>query len=251
MIPKVIHYCWFGGKPLPVQVKRCLSTWRKVLPDYRIVRWSEDNFDIHCNRYVEEAYNAGKWAFVADYARLWVLYRYGGIYMDTDVEVLKSFDPFLTDPGFGCFENPDQISTAVIGACKGNEFIRAQMEYYHTHPFLVGGRPDTTTNVKIITAYCVENGLHRDNTKQRIGDFVIYPSEYFSPKDYRSLELHLTPESCAIHHFDTSWGGPWIKAKLLLKKILGHRLSGKVSAVRNRMLQMIQERNDAQRTPRE
>ena len=235
MIPKVIHYCWFGGKPLPPQVRRCLSTWRKVCPDYKIVRWSEENFDIHCNRYVEEAYQAGKWAFVADYARLWALYQYGGIYMDTDVEVLKSFDPFLDNPGFGCFENPDQLSTAVIGACKGNNFIHAQMEYYQTHPFLVNGRPDTTTNVKIITAYCIKNGLQRNNTKQRIGDFVIYPSEYFSPKDYRSLELRLTPDTYAIHHFDTSWGGPWIKTKLLVKKVLGHRLSGKVAAIKNSM----------------
>jgi hypothetical protein len=243
MIPKVIHYCWFGGKPLPDNVRRCLTTWRKVCPDYKIVRWSEKNFDIHCNRYVEEAYQAGKWAFVADYARLWALYQYGGIYLDTDVEVLKSFDPFLEEPGFGCFENPDQLSTAVIGACKGNAFIKAQMDYYQTHSFLVKGRPDTTTNVKIITAYCLEKGLRRDNTRQQIDDFVIYPSEYFSPKDYRTLELKLTPNTCAIHHYDTSWGGPWIKAKLLIKKILGHRLSGLVSRVRSNAGQRIRKRN--------
>lgn len=234
MIPKVIHYCWFGGNALPVSAKRCITTWRKVCPDYKIVRWSEKNFDVHCNQYVEEAYKAGKWAFVADYARLWALYRYGGIYMDTDVELLKSLDPFLEDPGFCSFENPDQISTAVMGACKGNAFIRAQMEHYHTHPFMVKGRPDTTTNVKIITAYCISQGLRRDNSLQRIGDFVFYPSEYFSPKDFRTLELKLTPNSCAIHHFDTSWGGPWIKTKLLIKKLLGHRLSGQVSALRTK-----------------
>lgn len=234
MIPKIIHYCWFGGKELPAGAKRCIATWRKLCPDYKIVRWSEKNFDVHCNRYVEEAYQAGKWAFVADYARLYVLFRYGGIYMDTDVELLKPFDPFLEDPGFCSFENPDQISTAVMGACKGNAFIEAQMEYYHTHPFLVGGRPDTTTNVKIITAYCIEHGLRRDNSLQRWEDFVFYPSEYFSPKDFRTLELKLTPASCAIHHFDTSWGGPWIKIKLLIKKLLGHRMAGYVASIRRK-----------------
>ena len=243
MIPKVIHYCWFGRKPLPESARKCISSWRRYLPDYEIREWNEDNFDVNSIPYTSQAYQAGKWAFVADYARLWALYQYGGIYLDTDVEVLKSFDPFLEEPGFGCFENPDQLSTAVIGACKGNAFIKAQMDYYQTHSFLVKGRPDTTTNVKIITAYCLEKGLRRDNTRQQIDDFVIYPSEYFSPKDYRTLELKLTPNTCAIHHYDTSWGGPWIKAKLLIKKILGHRLSGLVSRVRSNAGQRIRKRN--------
>ena len=131
-IPKIIHYCWFGGNPLPELAIKCIESWKKYLPDYEIIKWDESNYDVTKCKYIEEAYKNKKWAFVTDYARLDIIYNYGGLYFDTDVEVIKSFDDLLNNQLFMGFESKDYVATGLcIGAIKNNEFIRKNMEEYH------------------------------------------------------------------------------------------------------------------------
>ena len=124
-IPKVIHYCWFGKGKMPVLADKCIKSWKKYCPDYEIIEWNEENFDINCCDYVREAYENRKFAFVTDYVRLYAMYTYGGIYMDTDVELLKPLDSFLQDAAFIGFENKESIATAIIGCNKENKFFKA------------------------------------------------------------------------------------------------------------------------------
>ena len=140
MIPKVIHYCWFGGKPLPKLAKKCLASWKKFCPDYEIIRWDESNFDVNGCDYSREAYEAKKWAFVSDYARLKVIVDNGGIYMDTDVEVVKPLDEFLSHEAFSGFENPRSITTGIMACEKGfAPFAEMLNEYYTQHFLLMWG----------------------------------------------------------------------------------------------------------------
>ena len=205
-IPKIIHYCWFGGKPLPKDVQRNIETWKENCPDYQIMRWDESSFDLDSNAYTKEAYEAKKWAFITDYVRLFALYTYGGIYMDTDVEVLKPLDLFLQEPGFSGFERKNAVPTGIMGAKKGNAFIELLLtDYVDRHFKKSDGQLDLTTNVKLITQKAVQCGLKLNNKKQMVKDFVFYPTDYFCPKDYRTLELNITPNTYTIHHFNGSW----------------------------------------------
>lgn len=206
MIPKIIHYCWFGRNPLPDSAKYYIQTWRKYCPDYQIKEWNEDNFDLNTNQYVKEAYEAKKWAFITDYVRLYVLFNEGGVYMDTDVEVLKNLDAFLLEPGFSGFERDDAVPTGIMASEAGNPFIGELLsEYDEIHFLKPDGSMDLTTNVVRITNAAVRHGLKLDNSKQTVDDFTFYPKDYFCPKSSRTLELKLTPNSATIHHFDGSW----------------------------------------------
>lgn len=164
MIPKIIHYCWFGGNVKPRCVVKCIDTWKRLLPEYEIKEWNESNFDLkNANQYVHEAYENKMWAFVTDYARLKVLYEYGGVYFDTDVEVFKNFDELLSNKCFLGFESNDYICTATIGCEAHNAFIRRFMESYEMRKFInLDGTFDTeTTNVVAITKLLIENGLNQ------------------------------------------------------------------------------------------
>ena len=207
MIPKKIHYCWFGGKEKPEEVMRMIASWRKHCPDFEIKEWNEANFDIHLNRYTEQAYEQKKWAFVSDVARLWALVHEGGIYMDTDVEVVRPLDGLLEHKAFIGFEGTRWIGTNLIGCEAGNTFLRFFLEDYNERKFLdEKGDMDQTTNVeeitrRFITAYDIEpNGI-----LQQAGDFTIYPSDYFSPYDYIDGSVHTTPNTYSIHWFAQSW----------------------------------------------
>ena len=148
MIPKIIHCCWFGGTRLPKAVQKYLRIWRKRLPNYEIKIWTEQEFDItQSNAYVKQAYECKKFAFVSDYVRLYALYKYGGIYLDTDVEVLKSFDSFLHHSAFMCFEDYDKLSTAIIATEPNADWVWNLLQGYEERVFLVDGRMDLTTNV--------------------------------------------------------------------------------------------------------
>lgn len=152
MIPKTIHYCWFGRGQKSPSVMRCIDSWKKYCPDYEIKEWNEDNFDINCCQFVKEAYATKKWAFVSDYARLYVLKGHGGIYMDTDVEVIKPLDVFLSHSAFACFEDDVNIASALIGAETENPWISYLLTYYANKRFIrLHGKCDTTANVIIIT----------------------------------------------------------------------------------------------------
>lgn len=206
MIPKTIHYCWFGGKPLPSMAKKCIASWKKYCPDYKIKRWDESNIDLSCCAYVKEAYESKKWAFITDYVRLWVMYNYGGIYMDTDVEVLKNLDPFLSNEAFSGFESIDRIPTGIMASEKGSHIIKLLLDRYNDRHFILSdGNLDLTTNVEEITNVMIPKGLALNGKKQTVDGFTFYPKDYFCPKDYRTKKLELTENTYTIHHFDGSW----------------------------------------------
>ena len=205
-IPKVIHYCWFGRGKLPKLAKKCIKSWKKYLPDYEIKEWNEDNFDINSNQYVREAYEAKKYAFVSDYVRLYALYNYGGIYMDTDVEVIKSLDEFLIHEAFSGFESPKDIPTGIMGCIKGHRLFKEFLGYYNDRSFInEDGSFDQTTNVAIMTKICEKYGLIKNNQLQTINGFTIYPKTYFCPLNYNNKENDFTDNTYTIHHFSGSW----------------------------------------------
>ncbi|MCP4482885.1 MAG: glycosyl transferase [bacterium] len=225
-IPKIIHYCWFGKGEYPEIVKCCMSSWQKKLFDYQFIKWDEDNFDINSNTYVKEAYQAGKYAFVADYVRLYALYTCGGIYLDTDVEVLKNFDYFLTDTAFLGFEVKGALQTAVIGSTKEHKFIQDLLGVYQNKKFIKNnGEYDLTTNVKIITKLFLSKGLILNGRKQNIGGFILYPQVIFAPNTFSMLYSQYPKAAYVVHHFVGSWLDHKIKRETLFYK-LGHYISG-------------------------
>lgn len=207
MIPKIIHYCWFGGKPLPDKVKEYIETWKKNLPGYSIKQWDESNFDLESSPiYVKQALERKKWAYVTDFVRLNALVNEGGIYLDTDVEVLSSFDKFLEHEAFSCFENEVEVSTAILGCEKGHPLFKEFLETYYDRKFILDdGTMDLTTNVVILTGLCKKYGLVSNNNLQTVGGLTVYPKEYFSPKSYETGEIHKTKNTVAIHNFAGTW----------------------------------------------
>ena len=205
MIPKVIHYCWFGRNPKPKLFKKCLKSWKKYCPDYKIVEWNEDNFDISSNLYTKQAYENKKWAFVTDYVRLYALYNFGGVYMDTDVEVVKPIDEFLKHEAFSGFENQTSIPTGIMGAEKGNPLFKQLLDYYTDKAFIVDGEMDMITNVATITKMLSDKGFIPNNNYQVVEGFALYPFDYFCPHDYETGVLNVTNNTYTIHHFAGSW----------------------------------------------
>lgn len=227
MIPKVIHYCWFGRNPLPKLAKKCIESWKKYLPDYEIKEWNEDNFDLDLYPYAREAYDNRKFAFVTDVVRLYALYHEGGVYMDTDVEVLKSLDPFLHHTAFSGFEDERNISTGIMASEKGGQWAKENLDYYNNRHFVKeDGSFDLTTNVTTITNYMLPYGLKQNNTYQDFpGLITFYPKDYFCPVEHVGHELKLTGNTVCIHHF----AGSWLCGKHLLKRrvsaLLGTRIT--------------------------
>lgn len=208
MIPKTIHYCWFGGKEKPDSVKKYMNTWKRYCPDYEIKEWNESNFDIYENDYCREAYEAKKWAFVTDYVRLKALYEEGGFYMDTDVEVVKSLDPLRVYDAVSGYESQTHIATGTMGACRDNEWIGMLLhDYDHRHFLRKDGTCDTTTNVIVITDLTVKKyGLHLHGQKLVFGhNMVLLPFDYLCAKDLDTGEICKTSNTYTIHHFTSSW----------------------------------------------
>lgn len=206
-IPKILHYCWFGGKPKPPLAEKCLKSWKKFCPDYEIREWNEDNFDIStAPLYVRQAYEAGRWAFVTDYVRLKALVEEGGIYMDTDVEVVKPFTPYLHHQGFAGFESPTRIQTGLLACEKDFPLFREFLSYYDTARYYnEDGTENITTNVEVLTALCAKYGFQPNDTFQVVNGFAIYPREYFCPVDFDTEKLHRTRKTVVIHWFAASW----------------------------------------------
>lgn len=206
LIPKVIHYVWLGGRDLPEDAVRCIESWRKYCPDYEIRRWDETSFDLHANKYVEEALHSKKWAFVSDYVRLLALVTCGGIYMDTDVEVLSSLDCFLDHQAFSGFESNNTVPTGIMGCEAGFPLFRDLLNQYESRRFILpDGSFDMTTNVVAITNECVRRGLVSNNSFQVVDGFALYPSDWFCPKSHETGVITLTSNSHTIHHFAGSW----------------------------------------------
>lgn len=207
MIPKTIHYCWFGHNPMPKLAKKCIRSWKRYCPDYEIIEWNEDNFDISSSPlYVRQAYEAKKWAFVTDYVRLYAMVNYGGIYMDTDVEVVKPLDSFLKHRAFSGFEDEIHIPTGIMACEKGFPLFERFLHYYDNASFYnADGSLNKTTNVATITALCLENGLVPNNQFQIIEGFALYPNEYFCPRSFSTGQLNRTKNTYTIHWFNASW----------------------------------------------
>ena len=236
MIPKIIQCCWYGGNPMPSSVKRFMKTWRRCLPDYEIKVWTENEFDpMSSIPYVREAYECEKYAFVSDYVRLYALNEYGGIYLDTDVEVLKSFDPFLDGP-FMCFESDEHLFTAVIAAEKDTEWVKEVLEMYKPRHFLKEGRMDLTTNVEFITQYFTKRGLNFGGQRQEVNGVIIYPSSYFSPKSWGTGKYHIASETVMVHHFAGTWHS---KTTRILSIFFSNNTIIKIASLKEKILKSI------------
>ncbi len=207
MIPKKIHYCWFGRGEMPQAAKDCMATWRKYMPDWEYKLWNEDNFDVHCNAYCSEAYKAGKYAFVSDVARLKALHDEGGLYLDTDVEVFRSFEPLLGYHAFAGFEGCKRVlvATCVMASEPGTEWVREQLAHYNDRHFILpDGSQDHTTNVLYMTTRMRENGFVQNGQEQDYKDLHVFPVDYFSPR-HTTGEYIRTENTYSDHLGMGSW----------------------------------------------
>lgn len=212
MIPKIIHYCWFGRNPLPSSAKRCIASWKKYLPDYEIKEWNEDNFDVNRIPYTRDAYAAKKYAFVSDYARFWVLYHYGGVYFDTDVEVIRPMDVFIAKGPFMGWEKPG--STGVYSIAPGlglaaNKEQPLYQEILHGFERLnfydENGERNNYSMIPLVTDLLTQKGLKKDGSMQVIDDVILYPSEYLCPMEYFTGKVTITDNTYAIHWYSMTW----------------------------------------------
>lgn len=209
---KKIHYCWFGGNPLTEIANKCISSWKEHMPEYEIVEWNESNYDVTAIPYIKQAYEQKKYAFVSDYARFDILNRYGGVYLDIDVEILKSVEPLLDkgvlgfeshlciNPGLIMYSTPDNmLYDEILGYYKGNDF---NINY---------------NVVNITTDILIKYGLKLDNTLQEIKNIKIYPMEYFNPRGEFYYKPTITPNTYSIHHYNASWTSYTTKERFAFK----------------------------------
>ena len=209
LIPKVIHYCWFGGNPIPEKYRMWMESWKKFCPDYEIKEWNESNYDITKNKYMLQAYEQKKWGFVPDYARLDIIYNHGGIYLDTDVEVIANFDELLYQKGFAGFEREDFVNLGSgFGAVPGLPIIKQMLDYYEDKEFVnEDGSLNMIASPQLQTSVLAEHGLERNGEYQVVEDLTIYPEKMFNGKSERLRRIKLTPYTHSIHHYDASWVG--------------------------------------------
>lgn len=209
MIPKIIHYCWFGGAPLDEKAKNCIASWRSFFPDYEIIQWDESNFDVKCIDFTEKAYNDKRWAFVSDVARLMIVYKYGGIYFDTDVEVIRSFADILekAEVGFLGMDNHLFISSGLgFGAKKGAALLHDFLKTYETLDY--NDYKDRLSEIAcpvLMSKYFQDQGVIIKPGVQKVFGFDIYPHEYFNPLDYMTGKVVKTENTHSIHWYNDSW----------------------------------------------
>ena len=249
MIPKIIHYCWFGHGPLPELAQKCIASWRKYLPDYEIKEWNEDNFDVNIIPYTAEAYKEKKYAFVSDYARFWILYKYGGLYFDTDVEIIRPIDDIIARGNFMGFETDPKPQNAGrgdaseasvapglgLGVNPGLGLVKKMLDYYEGQhfKFVLGGIGQLTI-VHIATEVLLKSGLKLQQGIQQVGDVWIYPAEYFCPINLKTGRIHVKANTRTIHHYAGTWQEKHFSLKEWLKKVLPESLLLKVMAVKSK-----------------
>ena len=228
MIPKILHYCWFGGNPLPDNIKNYISTWEKFFPEYKIIQWNESNFDLNSCTFVKEAYQKQKWAFVSDYVRINVMYHYGGIYFDTDIEVKKDISRYLNNCSLLLgFESKSSVMTAFFAAEPQNNFIKHLLEIYHNRKFVLpDGKCDVSPNPILFTKELQNVGMIPNGEQQKFGEsYFIYPYDYFSAFNIYFQKYDISANTCLVHHCLGSWQSPKdiIKQKIksILLKIIG------------------------------
>ena len=237
MIPKIIHYCWFGRGEMPELVLKCIDSWHKHMPDYVYRLWNEDNFDINSNQYVKEAYYAQKYAFVSDYVRLYALYSEGGIYMDTDVEALKPYDDLLGLTGFIGFDGTKHhpVGTGTIACMAKGEWVSEQLHAYDEIHFINSdGSYDLTTNPTRITRIMVDNGFVNNGEEQFYKDIHVFPTDYFCPRQTTG-EFFLTENTYCDHHFMGSWTNEKKGWKNRLASIIGSKNMTRMIKLKRRL----------------
>ena len=232
MIPNKIHYCWFGGKPLNQLGQKCLASWKKYFPDYEIIEWNESNFDVNCCQYVREAYEAKKWAFVSDYARFKILYEQGGVYFDTDVEVIKPFDEILEKGNFmGCENKVSAVNPGLgLAVAPGLGLIKEILDDYEKDSFInADGSLDLTTIVTRTTDILKRHGLKNVNKIQTVAEVNVYPVEYFCPVDMSTGKIEITPNTYSIHRYAGSWEskGNMFRGRVyrLINRVFGKKIA--------------------------
>lgn len=230
MIPKIIHYCWFGKKPLPPLALKCIASWKKYLPDYEIKEWNENNFDVNIIPYTKEAYEASKYAFVSDYARFWILYKYGGLYFDTDVEIIRPMDTIIAKGAFmGCEGESNKGVTKLqvnpglgLGCNPRLDLYKEILQLYTSLHFRnVDKSLNLTTVVQYTTEILIKHGLCDNNSIQQIANIWIYPKEYFCPISVIDGKLKITNNTYTIHHYAQSWQSPIRKYGRKLALLIG------------------------------
>ena len=237
-IPKIIHYCWVGGNPKPESVLYCIESWKRCCPDYEIREWNETNYDFTKNEYMRQAYEAKKWGFVPDYARLDIIYEHGGIYLDTDVELVRSFDELLDFPAFMGFEETGTGDYYVncghgFGAVAQHEIVGKARDLYENLSFLnEDGTPNLLASPYFTTQTLRQFGLRPDNCDQELPQMQVFSSDVLCPKNFSTGKLHKTARTVSIHHFSASWVDEKIKTELKhqqkVRKCFGNRLGGYV-----------------------
>lgn len=245
MIPKIIHLCWLSGDPYPKKVAKCINTWKKKMPDYEIILWDRNRFDINTSIWVKQAFEKKKYAFAADYIRFYALYHMGGIYLDSDVEILKSFDDMLDLPYFIGAEKSQIPEAAVIGAEKGCDWIGKCLEYYNNRPFIkedgsldINVVPHIIVNqssqLKPIRILSVNDSLNIRNMDMN-KEVLVFNDSFFSPKLFDSRRIEITPNTYAIHHFNNTWFSP--KAKIYYRcrsffvNMIGYKAVHKIEVI--------------------
>lgn len=229
-VPKIIHYCWFGGAPLPDSAIRCIASWNEYCPGYEIKEWNESNFDIKVCPYVKQAYEAKKWAFVSDYARFWILYHYGGIYFDTDVEMVQKIDDRIMD---SCFMGKEAASRKYhnmsidllvntglgLSANPHMDILKEIMEHYERTNFISeDGALNLTTVVERVSMVLMRYGYKGNHEIERIKGMTIYPPEYFCPLNPDTGKLKVTANTISVHHYSDSWHSNMERKAILLSR---------------------------------
>ena len=231
MIPKIIHYCWFGHGEMGDREKTCIASWKKYCPDYELRLWTEENYDVNKNKYMSDAYKEKKWSFVSDYARLDVVYQYGGIYLDTDVELIKSLNTLLDNKMFCGFETEKAIAFGLgFGAERDHRVVKEIMDVYEKLSFYnVNGSLNLTPCPKYQSMVLEKNGINLDNTLQYADGILVLPSDYFCPINSGTGVMNITENTYGIHHYAYSWGGRgdrfWGKVSRWTNRYFGRKIS--------------------------
>lgn len=245
MIPKILHLCWLSGDPYPAKITKCIESWKKHLPDYEIMIWDTQRFDLNKSQWVKQAFENKKYAFAADYIRFYALYHYGGIYLDSDVEVLKNFDDLLHLPYFMGAEKAGTIEAAILGAEKGMDWVKFCLDYYNEKSFIM---PDGNLDIRKLPEIMVDEIQKRKaikhisstklkdiETKDFQKNVVVMPDEFFSPKVFDSREVLVTSNTYTIHHYQNSWFSPkakiYYRTRSLLIRIFGYKLIYKAERI--------------------
>lgn len=227
MIPRIIHYCWFGRGPMPDLAIKCIDSWHKFMPDWEYVLWNEDNFDVSLYPYTQEAYEAKKYAFVSDVARLEALNKIGGVYFDVDFEVFKPFDDLLNNDAFAGFEGSkhNPVMMGVLGSIPDGQWVSKQLEQYEGRHFIVDGKQDLTTNVRFISEWMVNHGFLPNGKEQVFMDLHIYPVDYFCPRLTTGEYRRSANTYCEQKNGASSWAELTVKDKLFRQMPLWLRIA--------------------------